>query len=388
MKSICVIASHPIQYQSPIFRELAHVADLTVCFAHQYTPKDQAREGFGIEFEWDRNLTAGYSCLFLKNRAKQPSFSRFFGCNTPEISTHIKNNKYDAVLLMGWNLLSYWQAVIACKLSKVPVLVRGDSTLQTSRSRLIKLLKAVPYRLMFGLFDRCLYVGNLSKKYFEYYGVNETKLVFAPHSVDNQWFQTQASQLGKKDTRRKYGIDNEAFVVLFVGKIVSGKRPHDLIDAVDGMKTKCIMVFVGSGDAVGELKDRAQLLGVDARFLGFKNQSELPECYCMADVLVLPSASETWGLVVNEGMACGLPAIVSDAVGCAGDLIEEGITGYIYPMGDTEALRNKLNKVVEQWVPSFRSDAVVQKVSEYSPVQTSLGILKACESLSNEYRNS
>ena len=75
-------------------------------------------------------------------------------------------------------------------------------------------------------------------------------------------------------------------------------------------------------------------MGVNVRMLGFVNQSELPGIYASADVLVVPSDfRETWGLVVNEAMACGTPAVVSVAVGCAPDLIMEGLTGAIFPCG-------------------------------------------------------
>ena len=78
-------------------------------------------------------------------------------------------------------------------------------------------------------------------------------------------------------------------------------------------------------------------------FAGFLNQSEIPKAYVAADCLVLPSDSgETWGLVVNEAMACGIPAIVSDHVGCGPDLVIEGETGGVFPLGDIDALAHKI----------------------------------------------
>ena len=103
-----------------------------------------------------------------------------------------------------------------------------------------------------------------------------------------------------------------------------------------------LAVFVGSGELENELRALAAALKVAARFEGFRNQSELPRYYAAADVLVLPSESESWGLVVNEAMACGLPAIVSNNVGCAPDLIEEGRTGFTFPLGDVGALSDRL----------------------------------------------
>jgi glycosyltransferase involved in cell wall biosynthesis len=84
---------------------------------------------------------------------------------------------------------------------------------------------------------------------------------------------------------------------------------------------------------------------------GFINQREIPDWYAAADCLVLPSDSfETWGLVVNEGMAAGLPVIVSDAAGCAPDLVEDGANGFSFPLGNTAALANRLQRIAEAGV--------------------------------------
>jgi len=385
---IGVIASHPIQYQAPIFRELNERAELLVYFAHRDTPEDQASEGFGVAFKWDRDLTEGYDYRFLENHSKKPSFSRFFGCITPEIFTIIREKNFDAVLVMGWNLYSYWQAVIACKITKTPVMVRGDSTLYTSRSRLRSLIKWLPYRLMFRLFDRFLYVGKNSKEYYEFYGVDKNRLFFSPHSVDNHWFRAKVMGLEKSKVRKKYGIDKDDFIILCVGKLVKEKRPSDVIDAVSGLDRQCAIVYVGSGEEEPVLIEGSRAKGVRSYFLGFKNQTEMPECYLLSDVLVLPSASETWGLVVNEAMACGIPAIVSDAVGCAKDLVEEGVTGFSYPVADVNALRKILSILIDNYTPEQYFHSVQNRVMEYTPAHSSLGILSACKSVCHEYNGS
>jgi glycosyltransferase involved in cell wall biosynthesis len=117
---------------------------------------------------------------------------------------------------------------------------------------------------------------------------------------------------------------------------------------------KILPVFVGSGIMEAELKTAAKELKVDAHFEGFKNQTELPLCYAASDVVVLPSdAGETWGLVVNEAMACGRPAIVSNAVGCAPDLIEEGQTGFTFPLGNVARLASRLVEISTMYHRNF-----------------------------------
>ncbi len=102
--------------------------------------------------------------------------------------------------------------------------------------------------------------------------------------------------------------------------------------------------------------------GNDIRFLGFKNQSELPALYDLCDVFVLPSTFEPWGLVVNEVMNAAKPVIVSDRVGAAPDLVGEGVNGYIYPHGDVSSLASKLKTVLE--LPQKERDCMGQKSLE------------------------
>ena len=112
---LAILASHPIQYQAPLFRALAERVDLDVFFAHRASRKDQARAGYGVEFEWDMDLLSGYRHEFLANVSKKPGVDHFFGCDTPEISARIASGRFDAVLVMGWHLKSMWQAILAAR---------------------------------------------------------------------------------------------------------------------------------------------------------------------------------------------------------------------------------------------------------------------------------
>lgn len=382
---LAILASHPIQYQAPIFRELAKITDLTVFFAHRDTPEDQSAEGFGVAFRWDSDLESGYKNVYLKNRSRSPGFARFFGCNTPEIKRIIGQKRFDAVLVTGWNLYSYWQAIMACKRNNTPILVRGDSHLYTKRNVFVKILEWFLYRSMLQIFDRCLYVGRKSKEYFQFYGVPEQRLYFSPHSVDNSWFRNEIKKLDKNKTRLENGISTNGIVFAYVGKLVKNKRPGDVIDAVARIGMGCEIVYVGAGNQESNLLTRAQLLGVKIHLLGFRNQREMPACYLLADILVVPSESETWGLVVNEAMACGLHVVASTAVGSAVDLVEAGVTGYTYPVGDIEGLRKALEATIDCRSRSRFAYSPERKIREFTPTTTSLGILSACKSLGSEY---
>lgn len=370
-----VLCSHPIQYNAPLFRELARHLDLHVYYGHRQTPAGQAAAGFGVGFEWDTDLFSGYSHEFLDNQAADPGVDRFFGCDTPQIAGKIRDGHFDAFLVTGWYLKSYWQAIRACRRLGVPVMVRGDSRLGTSRGRLKRLIKRLLYPRVLRQFDACLYVGQESREYFAHYGVDESRLFFSPHCVDNDWFAAQAARESKSGARWELGLSDDASgVLLFVGKLIDIKRPMDLVKAaavLRGSGHALRLVYVGDGPLRAGIEALARELAVPATFLGFRNQSELPIIFKAADILVLPSESETWGLSVNEAMACGVPAVVADSVGCARDLVPPGA---VYAVGNVAAMASTLLASLLDPQPS---GALVEKMAEYSVPMAARGIVDA-----------
>jgi glycosyltransferase involved in cell wall biosynthesis len=340
-----ILATHPVQYHAPAFRELAQRddLDLTVFFAHRPTAEEQG-VGFGIAFEWDVDLTSGYRVKWLRNRATHGATSTFNGCDTPEIAALIRDGRFDAFLVMGWHSRTYWQAMSACWRYGVPVLVRGDSQLLTDDRASKRLAKRALYPFFMRRFAACLSVGTRSEEYFRHYGAR--RIVRSPHFVDNVFFGAAADRLAphRASLRAECGIPSAAFVCLFAGKFIEKKRPLDLVRALAKTGDRNAWgLFVGEGDLRSMCEVEAQRLGVQARFVGFMNQSQLPRAYAASDVLVLPSdARETWGLVVNEAMASGRTAIVSDHAGCAPDLIVEGVTGHVVRLGDVERLADRI----------------------------------------------
>ena len=411
-----ILTSHPIQYQAPWFRELAKVVDLEVFFAHQQSAAEQGDAGFGVAFDWDVDLLSGYKHRFLRNVSARPGVNHYSGCDTPEIAVIIDGklkgsstsafqsgsvSPFDAFIVCGWYLKSYLQAARACRAAGVPVLVRGDSQLRTPRSLLKRLAMEVRQRWMLRQFDGFLSVGQRHHEYLTHYGVPPDRIFFAPHFVDNEWFRARAEERKHRGTelRRLWGADGQTLVILFVGKFIAKKRPLDLLSALKVLNAQpsawnFLAVFVGSGELGQQLRrachviyDGDKVLRIPASspqattatartanaalpqcsFLGFKNQSELPDCYAAADVLVLPSESESWGLVLNEAMACGLPAIVSDSVGCAPDLIEEGLTGFTFPVGDVDQLAHRLAAVADMKARGHDfAPALAAKLQAYS----------------------
>lgn len=338
---LAILASHPVQYYAPLFRELAGHVDLHVFYAHNATPEQQAAAGFGTGFKWDIDLTSGYSHSFLNNVAEVPGTSSFSGCDTPEIGAHLREGRFDAVLATGWHLKSMLQGIWAARRQGLKILVRGDSHLDTPRSALKSAVKSLSYPAFLRVFDACLYVGKRNRAYYEHYGVEPERLFHSPHCVDNALFREGAGSAARSSLRRLLGVDSEEKLVLFSGKLLPFKRPLDIVDAVAQVRRgglNASLVVAGSGPLEGEMRARAQTRKVPLHILGFQNQSAMPAAYAASDVVVLPSnGRETWGLVCNEALACGRGIIVSDKVGCGPDLAADNRVGRVFPMGNIDA---------------------------------------------------
>jgi glycosyltransferase involved in cell wall biosynthesis len=352
-----ILATHPIQYYAPWYRELAKHVDLEVFFSHRQTAREQAAAGFGVDFDWDLPLLDGYRSQFLRNTASRPDVNRFFGCITPELTGIIREGAFDAFIVHGWSTVSYWQAIQACWRTRTPVLVRGDSHLGTPRPPWRRALKWPLHRWFIPKFDGYLVVGARSKEYLMHYGANAERCFMTPHAVDNARFEATSRELKpqRDRLRGRFGLSPDSVVYLFAGKFIDVKRPRLFVEGLARAAASAPRIeglMVGDGPLRAEIEAAVRSLKAPVRFAGFLNQQEMPTAYASADVLVLPSASETWGLVVNEAMASGLPAIVSSTVGCAPDLIVSGETGDVFQSGDAEALSAVMSR--------FASDADVR----------------------------
>ncbi len=378
---LAVLTTHPIQYQVPWFRLLARQPgiELTVLFCH-LPDANQQGAGFGVEFQWDIPLLEGYAYRLLHNIATTPSVAEFGGCDTPEIATILRDERFDAVIVNGWVVKSCLQALWACRRYRVPCLVRGESNTLRPRAW----YKRWIHRVLLSQYSAFLAIGKSNREFYLQNGVDESRIFMTPYGVDNAWFAAQAAchRGNRPALRRQWGIPEDAFVFLFSGKLIPKKRPQDVIRAMavagGGVRSRHLLM-VGDGELRAECERLAAEVGTAVTFSGFLNQSEMPKAYVAADCLVLPSDNgETWGLVVNEAMACGLPAIVSDQVGCHSDLILPGRTGFIFPCGDVKALAECVAGITKERGKSepMGQDARIH-VAAYSPDAVVRGVLEA-----------
>jgi len=378
--------THPIQYYSPWFRFIENEAPdlrLTVVYASEPTPEQQG-VGFGASFEWDVPLRNGYRNEVLRPSRPGDDFGsdRFWGLDSPEIVGAIEASAPDAVLVSGWHSITQVRAILACRRRGIPLLYRGDTHLAHRELGATRLWRART-RWFLRRFDAYLSVGVRTHAYLRSFGVSEDTVFHSPHAVDNHFFAERAAPFqtarGRTQVRRELSLEGDTHAVLFVGKLTAHKRLEDLIRALARLRSPVVALVAGAGPQEEACRSLAAERGVAVRWLGFFNQSQLARIYAAADCLVLPSDWETWGLVVNEAMATGLPCIVSDRVGCAPDLVEPGRTGEIFPMGDVAELARGLERERERKRSGgFDADWCRRRASRYSFEAATKGLVEGC----------
>lgn len=352
MLKLGILTTHPIQYQIPWFRALARIQDLDLTIFFCIIPDDhQQGDGFGVSFQWDIPLLEGYRYKVLENVASKPSVSQFSGCDTPGIDHVVRDGGYDAFIVNGWVVKSCLQLLWSCRRYHVPCIVRGESNSLRPRAS----WKGLIHRLLLSQYAAFLYIGEGNRRFYVNNGVSAEKLFFAPYCIENDRFATAKEELlgRRNDIRASWGIPKDAVAFIYCAKFIAKKRPMDVLRALALLKLNSNsrlgvhVLMVGTGELLESCKTYALQADLPVTFAGFLNQSEIAAAYVAADCQVLPSDhGETWGLVVNEGMACGLPAIVSDQVGCHLDLVTPGETGEVFSMGDISALANCLKKAL------------------------------------------
>lgn len=347
---------------------------------HKQDGAGQARSGFNVNFEWDVPLYEGYRYSFVNNLSGKPSTSSFFGIRISGIKDIFEQYKPEKVIVQGWFPFAFLQVIYFCRRKGIELLVRGDSNLLMKTGFIRKQLKFLMMTFLLPRFDKILTVGSHNADFYKYYGISEQKLFFAPHCIDTGFFKDQFNSFEREPS--------DKVRIGFAGKFIDKKRPIDLLKAVRNSvhKDDIILVFIGDGPLKESLIKYAEENGLNIDFKGFLNQSQIVEKgYCHIDVLVLPSAfNETWGLVVNEVMTGGIPAIVSSKVGCAPDLIDEGKTGYVFEAGNIKDLTDKIDAYIQKYKTDFDfRDQVIRRIDKFSTDKTVEGFVKALNTQRN-----
>lgn len=342
---LAYVLSHPIQYQAPMIRRIAAEPDIdiTVFYQSDFSIRGFFDPGFGREIAWDVPLLEGYRSEFLPalGRRDRPDAIRPLSYG---IGSRLRAGRFDALWVHGYARWFNWVAMAAAKWQGIPVLLRDEATLISApRSAAKQRAKRLFMTALRGQVDGLLAIGSRNRDYYLAHGFARERIFHMPYCVDNRAFTltTEADAL-----RRELGLEAGRPVILFMSKLQTRKHPDHLLAAYRRLTApRPYLLFAGDGALRPDL-ERAAADDPDVRFLGFQGQSALGPLLALADVFVLPSVHEPWGLVVNEAMSAGCAVILSDQVGAAADLVRPGINGLTYPAGDIGALTAALAQVL------------------------------------------
>jgi glycosyltransferase involved in cell wall biosynthesis len=359
VRRLGIIDFHPIQYHAPLYQRLASrgQVEVAVLYLRDWGYRAVADPAFGVTVSWDVDLLSGYENRFLRRGPRLRELARWIRAS-------------EAVVIHGYSDPWMQAATAACRLLRVPYLLRGDAGPQSRSTGLRRRARDTLARAVVSGSAGGLAMGELNAAFYRKYGAR--RVTFAPHSVDNDRF-ARPPAASRAEVLARWGLDPGRPVIAFCGKLQPRKRPLDIVAAVRALEQPVTTLFVGDGALAGELRSRLAPGG--GAVTGFVNQSELPAIYHAADILVLPSADEPWGLVVNEAMAAGTLPVVSDRVGAGPDLVS-GL-GEVYPCGDVAslaaALRRALVRIEDPAVPGL----IRARVARYSLDRTAEGFEQA-----------
>lgn len=355
---LAYLVSHPIQYQAPLLRRIAREPDIdfTVLFGSDFSVRGYQDEGFGVEVEWDVSLLDGYRSEFLPRLRDSRTVSPFSPISRGilrRLRTADGKPAFDALWVHGYASVNALQGILAANMLGIPVLLRAESWLaDRPRNPATLVSKELFFRLLRPATAATLPIGSRSRDYWAHYFGPDMPQFLMPYAVDNAYFAARAKVADAAPLRAELQLSPHRPIILFASKLQQRKNADHLLEAYHRLcsSTKAplpYLVIVGDGEQRQRLQTRASELRLEGvRFAGFRNQSELPAFFAAAQVFVLPSRHEPWGLIVNEAMACGRPAVVSDDVGAHVDLITNGVEGFVYPTGDIDALAHALHNVV------------------------------------------
>jgi glycosyltransferase involved in cell wall biosynthesis len=380
---IAYFLTHPIQYQSPLIRHLrVGGVDVHVIYGNDATARAYFDKGFGQQLAWDVPLLDGYPSTVLNAEDPKGSPKEQLIHFERQISALLNQEHFDAVWVHGWAHPFTQAAWRQARSRKIPLMLRGETFLGCVRGgKLRRLAHKLIFSRKFREVSAFLAVGKLNAELYRAYGVESRRIFRAPYVVDNAFFQKRCQEAApnREKLRAELGLEAGRPVILFCAKLIDVKSPEVLIRAVGGMvgdvgalakvrdddsetganshlplqthalanaPTEPVLLMVGDG----ELRPSLEKLALETapgrvKFLGFRNQSELPALYDLCDVFVLPSGFEPWGLVVNEVMNAGKTVVVSDQVGSGPDLVREGENGSIFPAGDVAGL----TQILDRW---------------------------------------
>lgn len=380
------LATHPIQYQAPLLRAIAATPgiDLTVLFFSDFSVRGYVDKEFGQEVKWDIPLLEGFRYEFLPGTGGRDTGNSFLKPRISGLVQRLTRDNFDVVLVQGWNHYGYPLAVWLARRAGLKVLMRCEAASHVASSTGLKgLARRVFVGWTLSQIDRFLAIGTRNREFYLSWGIPPERIGTMPYAVDNEFFRSRAATVDREVLRASLGLAPDRPIILYAGKLTARKRGDDLLEAYrclssDGREPHAYLMYVGEGELRPALVQQiAKLRWQSVRFLGFKNQGELPDYYALADIFVLPSFNETWGLVVNEAMNAGCAIVVSDQVGSGVDLVDDGVNGAKFQAGDIAGLTQALSRTLQNDAYRGMGRKSLERIGHWGLLENVAGLREA-----------
>jgi glycosyltransferase involved in cell wall biosynthesis len=375
---LAVVTPQPTPYRDPFWNTVAAQPgvelDVYYCYA-----KSEDRP-------WDVDWPWRFRGEVLPGRALLGNHNGYWN---PAILNRLRACKYDAIILGGYNHFTMLAAAWYARRQGIPYLLMCESFHGLTRPWYSRVLKGPLVRWIVRGAAGILPTGRLAKEYLLFYGGREEYCCFVPNVPDVIAFHHQAKELEeqRQALKRALGLAAEK-VILFVGRLIWKKGVDILVDALKGLRGRWSLevVIAGDGPERVRLEKHVQAAGLaeNVKFIGFQQPRDLPRWYSVADLFVLPSRTEPWGVVVLEALASGVPVVVTDKVGCFPDVVNDPRVGSVVPAEDPEALGRAIEnflgdlpsrgEIHERWEP------VRKKMSYAAIAEGLLALLRRIES--------
>lgn len=391
---LAIIATHPVQYHTPLYRALHARNDVNVdvIYLDRMGLEAVYDKSINAAITWDMPLLDGYRSTFVKNFARN-RVDGFLSRVNPGLFEALAGGKYDVALVQGYATASSWLSLAAARRNRLGIVWRGEvvTTPATAGNKSFKhKVRALAIHRFFRRCDTALYTCSGNKRFLQDHGWSEDRLYPFLCAIDNDYFrERRLADDARENARKDLGIGTDDVVITFCGRLNSGKRTQDIIKAIAKTDlTRAFFLVIGDGPERKNLEVLASDLGVRMYVTGFVNQSGLAEYYSLTDVAVLASQVDRSPKFINEVMNFEVPILVSDGVGTADDLVIEGQTGHVFPVGDIDGLSARLREITAEPARMKAMGAAAgEHVSRFTFDAETEGLVAACKAAAKRQTN-
>jgi glycosyltransferase involved in cell wall biosynthesis len=329
---IGILTNIPTPYRKPMWEAYLKIKDVTFdVFYFSKMHKDR---------KWNFDKADGVKEIFLKG-------PRLCSLNL-EIFALLK--KYDLWIIGGYSDPTAQLLILLCKIFRIPYVIMFDGVSPKKIESKENKLKFVWKRFLVKNCFAFLGNGTVGRLYAKKLGVHEDRIYNQYLTVDIEHFMNLLNEKNKMRSiiRQNLSIPKNGLVLLYIGRLIKLKGVQDLIKAYSEIKQQnqnVYLLIVGFGTYEKELKRMSQSIK-DIFYVGHVDYPNIHKYYFASDILILPTYDDSWGLVINEAMACGLPVVTTTASGASLDLIKNN--GYVFEPGDVKALVDIIKRYVRE----------------------------------------